>query len=246
MIARMLSTLIGGIVTAGAATFAGWHTMAPTSQLYGRTFIGVEPGSRQLALTYDDGPNDPYTQHLLDVLDRHAVKATFFVIGRFVLQRPNIARTIVERGHAIGSHTWDHPNLILVNQSNTRVQLEKTQKAIFDATGVAAKLFRPPFGGRRPATLRTVRQLGLQPILWSVTCYDWSAKSAHTIVAHAQRQIRGGDVILLHDGGHRALGIDRSHTVEATDRLIRRYRDEGYEFVTIPEMMGRQRLATGH
>ncbi len=162
MIARMLSTLIGGIVTAGAATFAGWHTMAPTSQLYGRTFIGVEPGSRRLALTYDDGPNDPYTQHLLDVLDRHAVKATFFVIGRFVQQRPNIARTIVERGHAIGSHTWDHPNLILVNQSNTRVQLEKTQKAIFDATGVAAKLFRPPFGGRRPATLRTIRQLGLR------------------------------------------------------------------------------------
>jgi peptidoglycan/xylan/chitin deacetylase (PgdA/CDA1 family) len=73
-----------------------------------------------------------------------------------------------------------------------------------------------------------------------VTCYDWSAKSADTIVAHAERQIRGGDVILLHDGGHRAMGTDRSCTVEATDRILRRYKVEGREFVTVPEMMDRK------
>jgi peptidoglycan/xylan/chitin deacetylase (PgdA/CDA1 family) len=233
----MLAALIGGLGVAGLATSAGWHTMSPTSQLYGRTFVGLEPGSRQLALTYDDGPNDPYTMQLLEVLERHEVKATFFLIGRFVQQRPAIARAIVDAGHAVGSHTWDHPNLVLVSQPELRSQLDKTQRAIFDATGVEAKLFRPPFGGRRPATLRMVRQLGLQPIMWSVTGYDWNAKSAGTIVAHAERQIRGGNVILLHDGGHHALGTDRSCTVAATDRIIVRCQSEGYEFVTIPEMM---------
>lgn len=237
----MLPALIGGVSVAGLATFAGWNTMSPTSQLYGRTFIGLERGSRLLALTYDDGPNDPYTGQMLEVLARHEVKATFFMIGKFVEQRPDIARAVVEAGHAVGSHTWDHPNLIWVNRSVLRVQLERTQKAIFDATGVKVTLFRPPWGARRPATLRTVRRFGLQPILWSVTCYDWSAKSADEIVAKAERQIHGGDVILLHDGRHRTMGADRSRTVEATDRLLTRYKSEGYSFVTIPQMMQRRR-----
>jgi peptidoglycan/xylan/chitin deacetylase (PgdA/CDA1 family) len=171
------------------------------------------------------------------VLQRHGAQATFFLIGRFVQQRPDIARAVVAAGHAIGGHTWDHPNLIYSTEADVRRQLERTRAAIFDATGVETNLFRPPFGGRRPATLRVVRSLGLTPIMWSVTCYDWSAKSADEIVAHAERQIHGGDVILLHDGRHREMGWDRSHTVEATDRLLTRYQGEGYAFVTIPEMM---------
>jgi peptidoglycan/xylan/chitin deacetylase (PgdA/CDA1 family) len=174
---------------------------------------------------------------MLDVLDRHAVKATFFLIGKFVQQRPDIARTVVAAGHAIGNHTWDHPNLIYTSRSDVGRQLEKTHQAILDATGIETKLFRPPFGGRRPATLRTVRSFDLQPILWSVTCYDWSAKSADEIVQHAERQIRGGDVILLHDGRHREIGADRSRTVAATDRILSRYKGEGYDFVSIPQMM---------
>jgi peptidoglycan/xylan/chitin deacetylase (PgdA/CDA1 family) len=218
---------------------AGYNTMSPTSQLYGRTFIGLPRGSRTMALTYDDGPNDPFTWRVIEVLEHQGVKATFFLIGQFVQQRPEIARAIVEAGHAIGSHTWDHPNLIFASQSGVRRQLEQAQKAIFDATGVEPKLFRPPFGGRRPATLRAIRAFGLVPILWNVTCYDWRAKSAGRIVAHAARQIRGGDVILLHDGGYLRMGADRSRTVEASDRILTRYRGEGYEFVTIPQMMER-------
>ncbi len=237
----MLAAILGGLGVAATATFAGWHTMSPTSQIYGRTFIGLAPGSRQLALTFDDGPNDPYTGRLLDVLAKHDVKATFFLIGKFVQQRPDIVRTVVEAGHAIGNHTWDHPNLVFITRAEVRRQLQQTQQAIFDAVGIETKLFRPPFGGRRPASLRTVRALGLHPILWSVTCYDWKAESADEIVAHAERQIRGGDVILLHDGRHRAMGADRSRSVEATRRILERYLGEGYEFVTIPQMMEQRR-----
>ena len=241
----MLSQLIGGISVAGVATWAGFQTMWPTSQVYGRTFIGLQPGSRLLALTYDDGPNDPYTAQMMDVLDRHQVKATFFLIGRFVQQRPEIARALVEAGHVLGVHTWDHPNLIFASAAEVRRQLQQTQQAIFDATGVTATLFRPPFGGRRPSTLRVARSCGLQTVMWNVTCYDWKAESADEIVKHAERQICGGSVILLHDGEYHRIGVDRSRSVAASDRILKRYRSEGYEFVTIPQMIeiGNQHLA---
>jgi peptidoglycan/xylan/chitin deacetylase (PgdA/CDA1 family) len=240
----MIAGLIGGAGVAGLACWAGYHTMSPTSQLYGRTFIGLGPGSRLLALTYDDGPNDPYTWRMIEVLERHGVKATFFLIGQYVQRKPEIAHALVAAGHAIGSHTWSHPNLIFEQVTELRRQLVQTRQAILDATGVETKIFRPPFGGRRPATLRTVRAFGLQTVMWNVTCYDWKAKSAEEIAAHAERQIHGGDVILLHDGSHVRMGADRSRSVEASDRILSRYLGEGFEFVTIPEMMERQQEAT--
>jgi peptidoglycan-N-acetylglucosamine deacetylase len=217
--------------------------MWPTSQVYGRTFTGLQPGSRLLALTYDDGPNDPYTGQLLEVLDRHEVKATFFLVGKFVQERPDLARALVSAGHAIGSHTWDHPNLIFCSSAEVRRQLSQTQKAIADATGVDVKLFRPPFGGRRPASLRVARGMGLQAVMWNVTCKDWTERSTDEIVALAESQIHGGNVILLHDGEFHRIGVDRSRSVEATDRILSRYKAEGYEFVTIPEMMAARRSA---
>ena len=234
---------MGAIGGAGLATWAGFQTMWPTSQVYGPTFVGLPPGSRLLALTYDDGPNDPYTWHMLDVLERHGVKATFFLLGRFVQQKPEIARALVAAGHAIGSHTWDHPNLIFASAAETRRQLQQTREAVRDATGVDTTIFRPPFGGRRPASLRIARALGLQPVMWNVTCYDWKARSADEIVAHAERQIRGGDVILLHDGEYHRIGVNRTRSVEATDRILSRYKSEGFEFVTIPQMMEKKQLA---
>jgi peptidoglycan-N-acetylglucosamine deacetylase len=233
----MIAEIVGGIGVAGLATWAGLESMWPTLHAYGRSFIGLEPGSRKLALTYDDGPNDPCTPRLIEVLARHNVKATFFVLGRFVQQKPEIVRALASARHEIGNHSWDHPRLIFASNGELRRQVEQTQSAIFDACGVTPTLFRPPYGGRRPGTLSAVRALGLEPVLWNVTCYDWKPTPPEKVVAHAQRQIRGGDVILLHDGDQRAMGAERSRTVEATDRLVARYQAQGFEFVTIPEMM---------
>jgi len=235
----MLPALSIGVVAAAAVSYAGLCTMWPTSQLYGASVTGEARSSKRLALTYDDGPNDPYTGHLLEVLARHDVKATFFMIGNFVEQRPQIARDVYNAGHAIGNHSYSHPNLIFVGEKELRSQLERTQKAIADAGCGTPTLFRPPFGGRNPRTFGVVREFGLTPIMWRVTCYDWSATSSESIVKKANAQIKGGDVILLHDGGHLAMGTDRSHTVKATDEIIRRYKGEGYEFVTVPQMMSR-------
>jgi peptidoglycan/xylan/chitin deacetylase (PgdA/CDA1 family) len=231
--------MLGAITTiaaAAAASYAGYATMAPGAQLYGRTLThGSDPG--QIAFTYDDGPNDPHTLHLLDVLARHGAKATFFLIGRYVKQRPDIARAIQAAGHAIGNHTYTHPNLILVSASKLKQELSDCRKALEDAIGTPVTLFRPPFGGRRPNVLRTVRAMGMEPVLWSVTSFDWKARSAQYIVNKVSKQLdrtTQGEIVLLHDGGHLGFGAERRFTVEATEVLLNQY--DNKKFVAIPQM----------
>ena len=234
----MLALALTGVVSATAA-IAAYQSMAPTGDWYGKTFTGLAHGSRQLALTYDDGPNDPHTQRLLEILARHGVQATFFLIGRYVRQRPEIVREIIQAGHIVGNHTFTHPLLTFNSETAIRQELSECRSALQDAIGEHSSLFRPPFGGRRPAVLRIARELGMSPVMWNVTGYDWNAPPAAEIERKVTKQIRGGDVILLHDGGHKQLGADRSQTLIATDHLIARYKPEGYKFVTIPQMMGK-------
>lgn len=211
--------------------------MAPGGQWYGSTFVRGKRGSKQVALTYDDGPNDPHTLRLLEVLAKHGARATFFLIGRFVEQRPDIVREIVQAGHAIGNHTFTHPRLIFTSPAQTRVELERCQAAIAAAAGQKPNMFRPPFGGRRPDTLRIVRAAGFAPVMWSITGFDWTAPPAERIVRRVSRRIRGGDVVLLHDGSHLGMGGDRAQTVIATERILARFVPQGYRFIAVPEMM---------
>jgi peptidoglycan-N-acetylglucosamine deacetylase len=214
--------------------------MSPTSQLYGRTLThGSEPS--QMALTFDDGPNDPYTQRLLDLLAQHRAKATFFLIGQYVRQRPEIVRAIHAAGHAIGNHTYNHPNLIFVSAARLRHELDDCRKALEDAIGAPAPLFRPPFGGRRPNVMRTARSLGLETVMWSVTGYDWSAKKADDIVGKVSRQVDSrrrsqSEIVLFHDGSHLGFGADRSRTVEATRVLLEKYSAAGKKFSSVTEL----------
>jgi peptidoglycan-N-acetylglucosamine deacetylase len=226
-----------GAAALAAASAAGYQSMAPSGQWYGRTFRHAARPSKRLALTYDDGPNDPYTRQLLEVLAKHEVRATFFMIGRYVYQKPEIVRELVKAGHVVGNHTFTHPQLIFETPTQIRAQFTACEQILSDTVGAHSNLFRPPFGGRRPAVMREVREHGMQPIMWSVTGYDWKPTTAERIERIVTRQVRGGDVILLHDGGHEGMGVDRSHTVQATDRLITRFKAQGYEFITVPEMM---------
>lgn len=234
----LLPVLAAGVA---AAVAAGYQSMAPTGQWFGRAFHGLPRGSKQIALTFDDGPNDPHTLHLLDVLSKHNVHATFFMIGRYVRQRPDIALEVKNRGHVIGNHTFTHPVLTFKSAREVRDELVQCSEALTAAVGEHSNLFRPPFGARRPGVFQLTRRLGLEPIMWNVTGYDWSAPSADYIEKKVTARLRGGSVVLLHDGGHKVFGADRSNTVKAVDALLTRYRAEGYEFVTIPEMIALRR-----
>ena len=230
----MFTSLITTVAAAGTASLAGLHAMWPSSQLYGRT-VTRSPNSRQLALTYDDGPNDPHTLDLLEVLAKHAVHATFFMLGHRVAERPQIAQAVARAGHAIGNHTHTHPNLVFASAAQVRLQLEACERALTDVVGTHSKLFRPPFGGRRPQVLRIARAMGYVPVMWSAMAYDWRPYPPEKLEQIVERQIHGGEVILMHDGDHLRLGADRAATIAATDRLIRRYKNDGFQFVTVQE-----------
>ena len=217
------ATVTAGLVAGGLAYASLW----PTSQFFGRTLIaGKDPD--QLALTFDDGPNDAATPQLLDVLAKHRVRATFFMMGSFARQRPDIVRRVAADGHLIGNHTMDHPKLALEPARSVRQQLADCTAVLEDLTGSAVRFFRPPFGSRRPTVLQIARELSLTPVTWNVTGYDWDPIGAQGILNHVDAGVtmnrrRGrGSNILLHDGGHRGMGANRMNTVTAVDVLLSR------------------------
>jgi peptidoglycan/xylan/chitin deacetylase (PgdA/CDA1 family) len=223
------------IAAGGALAYAG---LAPQSQLFGRTLIaGSDPS--QLALTYDDGPNDAATMHLLDVLARHNARATFFMIGRFVRQRPEIARAVHAAGHLVGNHTMTHPWLAWQPDRVIREELRGCNQALEDALGAPVRYLRPPHGARRPAVFRAARELGLTLVQWNAMGNDWLPIGADGVLRKVQRGLeaareRGrGANILLHDGFDRRMGADRSATVAATDRLLTEQAGSGSRFVTV-------------
>lgn len=233
----------------GLLAGAGWafyNGQAPKPQAFGRTFIGTPGRGRLMALTYDDGPNTAWTPKLLDLLAKHDVKATFFSIGHYAREQPELLREVAAAGHAIGNHTYSHVTMPFHTDETIRRELRMTTEAIEDA-GVempqvqGKRLMRPPYGRRRPGTLRVLREEGYVPIVWSVTLWDWTKKvTTEKIMQKAERQIRGGDVILLHDGCNEGMGWDRSHSVQATQLILEQWKEQqGFEFVSIPEMIER-------
>ncbi|HVJ08486.1 MAG TPA: polysaccharide deacetylase family protein [Acidisarcina sp.] len=222
-----------GLAAGGYAYAAMW----PTSQIFGRTIVaGHDPS--QLALTYDDGPNDPWTYKLLEVLEQNNVRATFFFIGRFVRQRPQIARAVANAGHLIGNHTMTHPVLLFEKPAHVREEIEECNQALEDTLGQPVRYFRPPHGARRPDVLATAHKLGLTPVLWNVMGHDWDAPSPESVerrvvrgVAANQSRNRGSN-ILLHDGGQQGIGQNRSSSVIATQALLARYKPLGFRFIT--------------
>lgn len=232
------------LVTSGAAfglLAAGctYAALDPRSQIFGRAIVAGSDAA-EFALTYDDGPNDPWTGRLLDRLSRHDLRATFFLIGRYVRQRPELVREIQAAGHLIGNHTVTHPWLAMKSPRRVREELAGCSAALEDILGQPVRFFRPPHGARRPDVLRAAREIGLTPVLWNAMGFDWrSHTQAREIAAHLERGIRRnrrgghGSNLLLHDGGHVALGADRSQSVEATRLIVEAYPPGAIRYVTV-------------
>jgi peptidoglycan-N-acetylglucosamine deacetylase len=226
----------------GAAGFAYYHAQVPTSQLYGATICRNREARGLIALTYDDGPNPRFTGSLLSVLERHGARATFFLVGKWTEREPALAREVQAAGHAIGNHTFTHPTLALCSGERVQEELRRCAAAVEDA-GVSfsrvdgAALMRPPWGRRRPGTLRAIRAAGYAPVIWSVTGWDWRKRETAASIAERCSKAKDGDVILLHDGVHTEPAGDRAASVGATDKILERLTAEGYRFVTVPELM---------
>ena len=227
-----------GLLAGGCAYAARW----PTSQIFGHTLIAgrEQPGSslRTVALTYDDGPSERYTGALLELLARHDVRATFFLIGNHVRRYPELARSVADAGHLIGNHTVMHPDLARKDLARIRNELMECQNILADVTGVVPKYFRPPYGSRRPAVLRMAREFGLTPVLWNVAAQDWNPIGVDAMLRRVDRGIernaRSGRQtnLLLHDASHLDghAPQDRADTLRLTERLLRR---DDLRFVTV-------------
>ena len=196
-----------------------------------------DPSTRQVALTFDDGPNEPYTSQILNVLRQNHVRATFFMVGENVEKYPQTAREIVREGHAIGNHSYTHTNCLFDTNSRVRREILKTEKVIEETTGQRTCLFRPPFGGKDIFTLHQTHRLGYVSVQWTVSGRDWRRPGVKRIVRNVMRGVRPGAIILLHDGNELHHGSDRSQTVQALPALIAQLKSQGYTFVTVPEML---------
>jgi peptidoglycan/xylan/chitin deacetylase (PgdA/CDA1 family) len=233
-------TLSGAAAVALCATAAtlAYGALSPGSQLFGHTLIaGNDPS--EAALTYDDGPNDNATDELLDLLAAHNARATFFMIGSFVRQRPQIVRRVHAAGHLIGNHTDTHPWLHLKPASLIHEELRACNQALENTLGAPVRYFRPPHGARRPYVLRAARELGLRTVQWNAMGHDWQPIGPDRILANitraqAKARHRGlGTNILLHDGHDRTMGSNRRDTLTVTAQLLHRFAREGVRTVTV-------------
>jgi peptidoglycan/xylan/chitin deacetylase (PgdA/CDA1 family) len=223
----------GGVCA--AAGICGWAATVPSSQLFGPTVQHTGDNSC-IALTFDDGPNPAVTPALLDLLARHETRATFFLIGRHVRAVPQLAKQILDRGHALGNHTETHPSLALLASSGIADELDRCDEAISTATGATPRWMRPPYGFRNPLLNGIVTRRGNAGVaMWSAMAHDWKVQPAEPVIRRLRRA-RGGDIVLLHDGDHRVLHGDRRHVIAALEYWLPRWKDSGIRFVTMNEV----------
>ncbi|MGD0167307.1 MAG: polysaccharide deacetylase family protein [Gaiellaceae bacterium] len=184
---------------------------------------------RYVALTFDDGPG-PYTDLVLQILERAHARATFFLVGRNVMPRESMAMAELEDSSALGIHTWSHLSLVGISRSEIKSQITRTGSAIFRATGYRSHLFRPPYGNRDARVDRIVSGLGMVEVLWSIDSDDSQGKNWRGIAHEVLGNVEPGSIILLHD--------NRGQTVRALKQLILPgLRKRGFIPVTIPELL---------
>jgi peptidoglycan-N-acetylglucosamine deacetylase len=220
-----IAVATGAVALAGTAATLTYGMVAAGSQVFGPTLV-APPRPNQLALTFDDGPNPTATPQLLEILARHNVRATFFLVGQFVLREPALTREIAAAGHVIGNHTMTHPYLPWQSRARILSELTDCNRALEDTLGRPVQLFRAPHGARRPAVFRAARSLNLQTVQWNLIVQDWEPVDAATIHGRISSGItrntaRGrGTNVVLHDGGHTSLGEPRLPTVAAVEMLL--------------------------
>jgi peptidoglycan/xylan/chitin deacetylase (PgdA/CDA1 family) len=232
--------LAAAAIVASAGFFTLYEAIeAPATQVFGSTL--VHGSGHVVALTFDDGPNGATTPHVLDMLERNHVRATFFVVGRAVLRHPELVRRMLRDGDEIGNHTQTHAHLnFLLTQQAIGSEIDAAQAAIRAATGRTARFLRPPFGARDFAAIDAAHRRGLQVVMWTAMLGDEPPGTGGTELAgQLLREVHDGAIIVMHDGDQgRAGSGGRSYESAAAQIVIARLKAQGYRFVTISQLDG--------
>jgi peptidoglycan/xylan/chitin deacetylase (PgdA/CDA1 family)/uncharacterized membrane protein YbhN (UPF0104 family) len=218
-----------------------WASFTPNAPLFGRVVTGRGTRDRVLALTFDDGPSEEWTPHVLDALRAKGARATFFVLGRHVEAHPELVRRMSEEGHEIASHGYDHALLTFASQADVELQLERTERSLTRALGEAsrARMFRAPHGFRNPFVTRATARRGYEVVGWTKGVWDTAKPGVDAIVRRTIGGFRPGGILLLHDADGSGAGDDRSQTAEAVPQILERAHAAGYELVTVSDLAQR-------
>lgn len=225
-----LLLLIGFVIN------ASYTSSASKSRRYyeqtGEIVWEIETEEKVVALTFDDGPHKKYTEQILDLLDKYNVKATFFVIGENAEKNPELILRQFNEGHEIANHTYTHP--LRTTIPKLEQELTKTNDIIYSITGNYPTLFRPVEGQYTDPMIQTVVKNGYKIVMWSwhMDTQDWKNPGVNRIVKTVLKGTEPGNVILFHDGGG-----NRSQTVKALEEILPELQKQGYEFVTVTELI---------
>jgi peptidoglycan/xylan/chitin deacetylase (PgdA/CDA1 family) len=209
------------------------------TRLFG-AITGVRTTEPIIAFTFDDGPDPNDTPKILDLLEHHGVKATFFVLGIRVLQHPELIERIIQSGHALGNHSWSHRSMPSLNSFKRLQEIKKTHNIL---KPYGKKLLRPPFGHMDWPTCRDILRCGYHPVTWNVTAFDWLDHSEKEIISSIESKLKPGSIVLLHDSLYTfedAKYRNRKPLLSALNHLFEKLRPQ-YSFVTVPELLKRGR-----
>ena len=213
------------------------YVFLPCFHLFGPSFCEGSSVERVIALSFDDGPNEPYTSQILDVLKFYQVPATFFPLGKNIERSPGTIARILAEGHPIGNHTYDHHPLIFRSKAGIEEEVKKWEEVMRPFGPISPRLFRAPHGWKSPFLLSLLERNGYHLVGWTIGVWDSDRPGAEVLLGRLLRRVRNGAILLLHDGGGTTAGADRSQTVALLPKLIEECSRRGYRFVTVSQIL---------
>lgn len=220
------------LVVMGLVVGLGKLSRSWTYQLFGELYPRVETSEKVVALTFDDGPKPGQTEAILDILKRHEVRASFFMVGRRIERHPELAARVLAEGHQLGNHSYSHRRLVLKSPSYVQGEIDKTD-ALLRGLGVKGEiLFRAPYGKKLVVLPWLLSRSGRKHITFDVVSRDDETQDVALLTSRVMESVRPGSIILFHDGGQ-----DKPGTVQAVDLVLGKLKAEGYRFVTVAELL---------
>lgn len=233
LIAFQLVTLFASVLMISRL---GGQAVAASSTYKDRELpiYSVDTKDKRISISFDAAWGAEDFNQIIDILDKHNVKTTFFMTGGWVEKYPECVKTLVEKGHDLGNHSMSHPDMTKLSKEKQKEEIQKVHKLVKDLTGYEMDLFRPPSGAYNNEVIRTCYELGYFPVQWSVDSLDWKDLTAPQIIDKVcnHKALRGGAIILCHNGA--------KHTAEALDEMLTILEEKGYELVPISELILRE------
>lgn len=224
--------IVKRVVLVGFSLLFIWKIAFFTNAENAHVYSSSEKNSKKIAITFDDGPHPGQTDRILNVLEKYGVKATFFVVGINVENYPKPLNNVISKGHEVGNHTYFHTILKGLDKGRVEREIDSVDEKILDLYGYKMKLLRPPCGSLDNTLINVADEKNLKIVLWNIDTKDWAHTSTNDMVKNVLKNVKGGDIILFHD-----YISGKSNTCNALEKLIPKLQAQGYEFVTVSELL---------